>query len=119
MHELSLCQSLLRQVAAIVSEQGSGFVSLIELQVGELSGVEPALMQHAFPVVSQGSIAQGARLLIQTRPLRVLCERCGSESDAEAGNLSCRACGNWQTRLISGDELLLTRIEIESSAITR
>ncbi len=114
MHELSVCQSLLHQVEAIAREHHNHSVSLIELQVGVLSGVEPALIQQAFAVVSRDSIAEGARLLIQTRPLRVQCECCGTESDADAGNLTCRACGNWQTRLISGDELLLARIEIES-----
>ena len=112
MHELSICQALIEQVETLAREQGGRWVDVIEISIGPLSGVEPRLLRQAFPVAAAGSVAEAARLEIESLPVRVHCDACGSDSDASVNRLVCRQCGNWQTRLLSGDELLLTRVEI-------
>jgi hydrogenase nickel incorporation protein HypA/HybF len=112
MHELSICQALIDQVEAVARENGAIRVERILLQVGPLAGVEPALLQHAFPLAAAGTIAQDAELAIESAPVRVRCNDCGAESDATPNRLLCGACGGFRTRLISGDELLLARLEL-------
>jgi hydrogenase nickel incorporation protein HypA/HybF len=113
MHELSVCQGLLSQCEHIAAERGAGRVSRIVLQVGPLSGVEPKLLADAFPIASAGGIADGAELRIEDLPIRVRCRNCETESEATSNNLTCRHCGDWQTQLIGGDELLLASLELE------
>lgn len=112
MHELAVCQGLIDQVEQVARAQRGQRVERIDISVGPLSGVEPQLLQQAFPLAAAGSLAEGAQLCIETAPVRVYCDDCGQESDAAATRLVCRHCGNWRTRLLSGDELLLTRVEI-------
>lgn len=112
MHELSICQALISQVEAIASEQSAQRVALIRLGIGPLSGVEARLLQQAYPIASAGSVADGAELVIDNLPLQVSCEHCGRTTEALPNRLVCAACGDWHTRLISGDELLLTSIEL-------
>jgi hydrogenase nickel incorporation protein HypA/HybF len=112
-HELSVCQSLLSQVEDIAGENSAQRVLLVVLGVGPLSGVEPELLKQAYPIAAAGSVAEGSELAIESRPVRVACSQCGCESDASSNRLVCSHCGNWQTRLVSGDELLLLRIEFE------
>ena len=112
MHEMSLCRSLVAEVERLASARGGTCVTRVSLRVGPLSGVEPALLRAAFPVVAAGSPAAGATLVIEEAGLRVLCERCGVESEVDPGCLRCAACGDWHTRLLGGDELLLTGIEL-------
>lgn len=113
MHELSVCQGLLTQCSQIAAERGATGVSLVVLRVGPLSGVEPKLLEDAFPIASAGGIAEGAELRIESLPVRVRCRRCEAESAATSSNLTCRHCGDWQTQLIGGDELLLASLELE------
>ncbi len=114
MHELSVCQSMLRQVSEIARQHDARHVSRVKIRIGVLSGVEPDVLNRAFPVASTGTIAEGAQLSIKTLPVCVRCESCGTESEVEANKLICSACGDWHTQLVSGNELLLDSIEIES-----
>lgn len=112
MHELSLCQALLDQVEQIAREHGASRVERIVLKVGPLSGVEGSLLRHAYPLAAIGTVAEHAELVIEPAPVRVRCNLCGAETDATPNRLLCGACGAFQTRLISGDELLLANLEL-------
>lgn len=112
MHELSVCQSMLHQVEAIAAERQALGVASITLRIGPLSGIEPELLQHAFPLARAGTVAAEAELIIEHLPIRVRCEQCGAETDATANRLLCGACGDWHTQLISGDELVLASVEL-------
>jgi hydrogenase nickel incorporation protein HypA/HybF len=114
MHELSVCQGMLRQVGEIAAEHAPCRVTRIIVRIGPLSGVEPTLLQQAFPIASAGTAAGAAELLIENLPIRVHCETCGEESEAAANRLLCAVCGDWHTRLVSGDELLLASVELEN-----
>ena len=65
MHELSVCQGLLRQVEKVAAEHDARAVDRILLRVGALSGVEPDLLSHAFDIARMGTLAENARLEIE------------------------------------------------------
>lgn len=114
MHELSVCQGLLNQVSRIAAENNAMAINRIYLQIGPLAGVETALLQAAFPIASKGTLAEQAEMLIQAMPIRVRCKTCNAESEASLNNLTCTTCGDWKTELLSGDELLIERIEMQT-----
>jgi hydrogenase nickel incorporation protein HypA/HybF len=111
-HELSVCQALLRQVTDIAMESGASAVARIIVEVGPLSGIDPALLASAFDVVRAGSYASGAELSIKTMPVTVRCLVCGTESQTHPNRLLCAGCGGYRTRLVSGDELCLRTVEL-------
>ncbi len=113
MHELAVCQGLMRQIELLAQREQAECITAIRLSIGPLSGVEPQLLADAFPIASAGSIAEGATLEIESQPIRVRCLTCGAESDATMNNLVCGSCGDFRTQLLSGDELLLTSVELE------
>ena len=78
MHELSVCQALIAQVEQIARNHAAQSVTLVKLRVGPLSGVEPLLLEHAYPFASAGTVAAASRLVIEPAPLRVSCETCGA-----------------------------------------
>ncbi len=112
MHELSVCQGLLQQVEVIAAQRAARGVANITIRIGPLSGIEPELLQRAFPLASAGTVAAAAKLVIEWLPIRVSCEQCGVETEATPNRLLCGACGDWHTRLVSGDELLLASVEL-------
>lgn len=116
MHELSVCLSLLDQVRAIAHEHDAGAVTRIEVKVGPLSGVEAELLQHAYPLAVAGTIAENAELVIETADIVVRCDQCGVESAAAANRLLCGSCGDYRTSIVSGDELILQRVELDEQS---
>ena len=112
MHELAICQALMDQVEQIAAQQNARGVERIVLQIGPLSGVEAHLLQQAFPLASAGSIAESSVLEIKPQAIEVECLQCGQRSKATPNRLVCAACGDWKTRLISGDEMLLESVEL-------
>ena len=116
MHELSVCQGILDQVARVAADHGATGVKNIVVRIGPLSGVVPSLLAQAFPLARAGTVAEGAELTIEELPVRVHCDACGADTDARPNRLLCGECGDWPTQLISGDELLLVRVELIRNA---
>lgn len=112
MHELSICQALMNQVEAIAAEHQANKVISITVHIGVLSGVVPDLLTQAFTIARAGTVAEQAELITEILPIKVRCRQCGAETEATANRLLCGECGDWQTQLISGEELLLASIEL-------
>ncbi len=116
MHELSVCMALLDQVTAIAEERNARRVTRIELTVGPLSGIEIDLLENAWPIASAGTFADDAEVVVEATPVVVHCNACGKETSAETNRLACGHCGALQTRVVSGEEMILQRVELETSA---
>ncbi len=112
MHELSICQALLRQVEDIAKRETADRVTKIILRVGPLGGVEPQLLQQAFSFARVGTLAAEAELSIEEAEILVHCLDCGAEGQALFNRLLCPVCGSYQTRLLGGDELILASLEL-------
>ena len=115
MHELSVCLSLLEQVGSIAAQKKSTRVTRIELRVGPLSGVEADLLRNAWPLACAGTIAVDAELVIEEADVVVRCSVCAAETTASPNRLLCGECGDFRTNLVSGDEMILQRVELESA----
>ena len=114
MHELSICQSIIKQAVAIAAQNNAVAISKIALAIGPLAGVDIQLLQHAFPLAAAGTLAENAELNAEALPLKVRCLSCFRESEAAPNRLLCSHCNDWHTQVISGDEMLIKSIELET-----
>jgi len=114
MHELSICQRLLSQVAEVALNNGAKAVERIVIEVGPLSGVEPTLLARAFEVARSGSCAAHAELAIETTQVTVSCMVCGAQSRTVPNRLLCGVCGGYRTHIVAGDEMRLLRVELRA-----
>ena len=115
MHELSICNALLDQVERIASEHGANSVARIVLRIGPLAGVESELLRNAYPLAAAGTIAEQAELVIDPASVVVQCTVCRTESEVRPNRLLCSNCGDFRTQIISGDEMILQRIEFDAT----
>lgn len=113
MHELTICQALISQVEDIASQR-TAWVRQVRVGIGPLSGIEPQLLESAYPLACAGTRAQGSQLEIEHTDVRVRCRGCGAETIAAPNRLVCGTCGDWHTDLLAGDELLLLRVDLET-----
>jgi hydrogenase nickel incorporation protein HypA/HybF len=110
-HEFSVVQALLDQVAHHALARRATAVRGITVRLGQLSGVEPDLLATAFEVAREGTLASAAELVIERVPARWQCPRC--ESAIPEGNaLVCSPC-RASAVLVTGEELELSSLELE------
>jgi hydrogenase nickel incorporation protein HypA/HybF len=111
MHEYSLMLALLERVEAEAAAHGALAIHRVRVRIGELSGVEPGLLESAFEIARAGTACAGAALELERVAARWVCSACRQPLDA-GGPLRCSACGA-PAALAAGDEIVLGQIELE------
>ena len=113
MHELAIMDSALTQVLEQAQKAGAESVHVVRLRVGVLSGVVPDALQFAFEALVPGTVAETARLEIETVPARFWCATCRNEFVSDDLFSECPSCRNPSADLRAGREMELTSMEIE------
>jgi hydrogenase nickel incorporation protein HypA/HybF len=113
MHEMSIAESLVELIEEEGRAQGFSRVKQIRVKVGALGHVEPAALLFCFDAVSHGTVAEGARLELETVAGEGWCPLCRrTVAIAERYGL-CPACRQSHVRLTAGEEFRLTELEVE------
>ena len=113
MHEMSLCESVLQIIEQQAQTQQFRRVKTVWLEIGALSGVEPEAMRFSFEVVTQGSLADQARLEIVELPGIAWCMPCGREVAVRQLYDECPHCGSHQLQIVGGDQMRIKELEVE------
>ena len=116
MHEISIAQSIIEIAEAKAREQNSRCIQVIKIRLGEFTTVVREALEFAFEVARQETMAENARLEIETVPMVVRCVACGPVTDpVREVCLICSACG-LPLEVVAGEELQVEYIEVESVA---
>lgn len=110
---MTISQSILKLVIPAAEEAGAKRILKIRMRVGELSGIIPSFLDKCFVQMSEGTIAEGAKLEYEMVPALIRCKDCGSEGDIDRKNYCCRECGSLKVKIISGREHLVQDLEVE------
>jgi hydrogenase nickel incorporation protein HypA/HybF len=66
MHEASLIRNLIRKITVVAQTQGAGRVAGVRIRLGALSHISPEHFREHFRHGTRGTVAEGARLEIET-----------------------------------------------------
>jgi hydrogenase nickel incorporation protein HypA/HybF len=113
MHEMSLCEGVLQVLEDHARTQGYKRVTTVWLEIGSLSGVEVEAMRFSFEVVTNGSLANGARLEIIELPGEAWCMQCSQTVPVKQRFDACPDCGSYQLQVTGGDEMKIKELEVE------
>ena len=113
MHETSLVQSLLTQVATILHDHPGSRVESIRVEIGPLSGVEPLLISSAFDRLVESTPCRGAALRIEQIELTARCRDCDSEFVLDQFRFVCPNCASDRVTILRGDEFRLLDITLD------
>jgi len=111
-HELSIAQSLVESVRKEAAAHPGARVTRVGIRVGELSGVQPDALKFSFDVIVRDTDLQPATLDIERVALLQHCEGCARDYPVVEFTMVCPDCGG-ATRIVSGDELQMTYLELE------
>lgn len=112
MHEISLMEETLALALDHAHHHHASRIHRFKLTLGELSGVVPEALAFAFATVTQGTIAEGAQLEIQTIAVKCHCFRCQQVFQPKTWIYDCPQCGEISTHVIDGRQMELTSLEI-------
>ena len=110
MHELGICDALLKMIRGIAREEELEEISRITVEVGSLSGVVPAYMADCWVAVTDGTELENAEFVVEELQGTAQCMDCGEEFTADLNRLCCPKCGGKKLTPLTGRDLTLKEI---------
>lgn len=113
MHEMSLAEGMIQLIEDQAQQQSFARVTLVHLDIGKLSNVEVDAMKFCFDAVCQGTIAQGAKLVVSESPGIGWCMDCEKTISYQGLYEPCPDCGGFKVQVTGGNEMLIKELEVE------
>ena len=82
----------------------------MRLCIGKFAGVMVDAVRFCFPLVAEGTVAEGAELVVEEPEGRARCLACGAEFPQDTPFSPC-PCGSPRFTRLSGEELLVAGFE--------
>ena len=110
MHELGICDALLKMVQGIMKDEQLERVDKITVEVGSLSGVVPRFLADCWEAVADGTELEKTEFVIEELPGTARCMDCGEQFIADLNDLTCPVCKGKKLLPLTGRDLTLKEI---------
>ncbi|WP_418358793.1 hydrogenase maturation nickel metallochaperone HypA [Shewanella basaltis] len=114
MHEYSIVMSLMEQCERLAQQHQAQHIEQVELKIGILSGVEPALLAQAFETFKLDTVCHHAKLVMNIQPLVLQCSTCDTQSQVQESTIICPICHSQHTQVIDGEDMMLMQLILET-----
>jgi hydrogenase nickel incorporation protein HypA/HybF len=114
MHELAVSQSILEIALRHARQQNATRITDLYLVMGQWSSIIDDSIQFHWDIISEGTIAVGAKLHFRRVPVTLACLDCGTEYQPTGDEMACPQCGSTRVRVKTGDEFRLEAIDVEN-----
>lgn len=121
MHEYSVASELINSLLPKAKEVEGQIVG-VYLKKGEMRILSDQALGNAFDLLAEGTLLEGARLIIELVPVSVSCASCGYQGGVEHVSddafhfavpiLSCPTCQS-EVDMKSGRELYVDRLSVQ------
>ncbi len=111
MHEASIVSGLMAILLDQAAKHAVEHIRRVTVKVGRLRSVEPRALVGCFEMFAEGTVADGAELVVETVPIRGRCEDCGEEFEISGFVFRCSRCQGSRITVISGEELYIDNFE--------
>jgi hydrogenase nickel incorporation protein HypA/HybF len=108
-HELSICTA----IAKIADQAAAGRpVERVRVDIGHLRQVVPDTLRYSWDMVVYGTPFEGVPLEVRAVAAVIKCCQCGTHTELDDPIFRCGACGSIETTVVSGDEMVVTSLDI-------
>lgn len=116
MHELPITQSIVRIAVEEAEKHNIAKINEIRLKIGELSGLVPECIQQYFDIASEGTVAEGAQIIINKIPITMKCTSCNFSGETHSFTENkCPICSSLNMKLVHGNEFYIDSMEVEEN----
>ena len=116
MHEMSIVEALLETVRRELRAHPDGRVRAVRVRVGQLRLIEPSMLEFCYAAAVRDTPLAGSQLEVEQIEASARCDVCSLEFPVEENWFECPRCRSARARLLKGDELLLSSLQIENVA---
>jgi hydrogenase nickel incorporation protein HypA/HybF len=113
MHELGITRSIIEIAEEHAQRHGARRIRSVTVLIGAFSGVMAQAVEFCFEACAQGTLLEGARLIIEHRQGLGRCHQCQNESPLASLLSPCPACGSFAIELVQGDEMRISELEVD------
>ncbi|MCP4291541.1 MAG: hydrogenase maturation nickel metallochaperone HypA [bacterium] len=113
MHEMSIVSGILRIVENEARSGNAKKINSIELEIGQLAGIELDSLRFCYQVASKDTMADGAKLIIREIPGMGHCENCNENVSVEFHVAVCPQCNESLMDVFQGRELKVSSINVD------
>lgn len=111
MHELGIVKQIVNTIEGIAEQNGEDHISLLELEIGELSQVIPEFVEDIWQdVCKTDDMLKDCKLKIEVPEALVFCKVCGTSYRPKEDDPNCPKCGLKNFRIIEGGNLIIKAI---------
>ncbi len=114
MHELGIASAILESVQAEAQKRPEGRITKVGVKIGELSAVDVDALQFGFEMIVKDTEWEHLTLAVESVPRVQRCPKCQNEFRMADFDPQCPSCGEFMTECISGEELDIAYMEVET-----
>lgn len=113
MHEYAVTQSMLNIALEEAKRAGAAKILEIRLVIGDLSTILDDSVQMYFDIMSEGTLAQGAKLVFNRVRAQFRCRECGEVFVKPPKGFDCPRCGGLGMPTEKGKEFYIESLEVD------
>lgn len=113
MHELAVTQSILQIALDNGKKVNAKKITGINLIIGQLASIVDDSVQFYWDIISEDTIAMGAKLNFTRLPTEMRCFDCGKIFLPGSETFECPSCKSIRVQVIQGEEMQVESIDVE------
>ncbi len=113
MHEIAMVEDVFRIILGVAAENKISRIDRVNIVIGEYLQVKPSLFRFAFEAAGTGTIASGASLNLEIRPVELRCKDCSHLFFLNDLKYACPRCGSGELEIVDGKDMYIKSIEGE------
>ena len=113
MHEYAVTKNIIEIAVKEAKAANAGKILEIKLVIGDLSSIIDESVQMYFEIISQGTVAEGAKLSFKRKPAILYCSSCAENFEKPGKGFECPVCGSTGTLTGAGREFYIESLEVE------
>jgi hydrogenase nickel incorporation protein HypA/HybF len=113
MHELSIAISIIELAEEEAKKANATSISKIEVEIGEMAGVEKEALEFCWDSAIEGTMAAKAELIIHYVPGEAHCLECGNDFPIGHFFAECPLCKSFRYEVTKGKELRVSSLMVD------
>ncbi|MEI6140320.1 MAG: hydrogenase maturation nickel metallochaperone HypA [Mariniphaga sp.] len=113
MHELSLAYEVIELAKREVVKNKVTTIFEMEIEVGDLSGVEADAFQSALEMIAKSTLLEHTLFHINRQPATGRCSTCDLEFEMKERMATCPTCHRFPSQISGGENFRVTSILAE------
>ena len=113
MHELAMAQEIVSTVNDILQEYPGKVLKKVHIKVGQFAAVVPNSLKFSYDTIVSGTPLKQSMLNIEIIPVSAICNKCKQVFSMDELEFWCPACNSPDMTIQTGDELLISNLEVE------